>query len=398
MGWYKTIFEAPLRGKTVLLRTDLNSNIVEGRVVVSSRLREHAKTIYSLSEEGAKVVVMSHQGRKGDPDFISLRRHADFIKKFVDKNVNFVTWKEDFIGTIKKMDDGDITMLENTRFLDIETQEKLTSAEFSKATPIKELSEVGDYFVQNALSVAHRNHATVTGFVKLKCFAGPVLERELVALEKLDNKNEPKLLILGGAKPEDSISVLGSMLEKGYCNEVCLGGLFGEMFLHAKGTKFGKKDKFLQEKGYAKVEGEIKKILSKYKDKIILPVDLGASNGGEHRQEIHLKELPTEMDIMDIGRETTEIFKKKIRSAKIVVYNGPMGVYENPSFSIGTKKILETIAFGRTFSILGGGDTERAIFALGLLPQDFSHLSLAGKALLEYLAGEKLPGLEILRQ
>ncbi|MDO8634412.1 MAG: phosphoglycerate kinase, partial [archaeon] len=239
---------------------------------------------------------------------------------------------------------------------------------------------------------------TVTGFVKLPRFAGPVLERELVALEKLDNKNEPKLLILGGAKPEDSISILGSMLEKGYCNEVCLGGLFGEMFLAAKGTKFGKKDKFLQEKGYAKVEGEIKKILSKHRDKIILPVDLAASNDGNDRKEIRVNELPTDMDIMDIGRETTEMFKKKIRSSKIVVYNGPMGVYENPIFSIGTKKILETIAFGRTFSILGGGDTERAIFALGLLPQDFSHLSLAGKALLEYLAGEKLPGLEILKQ
>lgn len=381
----------------MLLRTDLNSNVVEGRVVVSSRLREHAKTIYSLSEEGAKVVIMSHQGRKGDPDYISLKRHADFIKKFVDKPVNFVTWEEDFIGAIRQMKEGDICMLENTRFLEIETQEKLTPQEFSQQHPIKELSSVADCFVQNALSVAHRNHATVTGFVKLPRFAGPVLERELVALEKLNNKNEPKLLILGGAKPEDSISILESMLENGYCNEVCLGGLFGEMFLRAQGIKFGKKDKMLDEKGYAKIETEIKKILSKHKNKITLPVDLAASNGGNHRAEIRVSELPIDMDIMDIGRETTEIFKRKIRNSKIIVYNGPMGVYEKPSFSIGTKKILETIAFGRSFSILGGGDTERAIFALGLLPQDFSHLSLAGKALLEYLAGEKLPGLEILK-
>jgi len=395
---YRPIFDVPLKGKTILLRTDLNSNVVEGRVVVSSRIREHAKTVYSLAEEGARIVVLSHQGRKGDPDFISLKRHADFIKKFVDKSVKFVTWEQDFVNAIKRMKDGDIIVLENTRFLDIETNEKLSPQEFSKQFPIKELSQVADYFVQNALSICHRNQATVVGFTSLPSFAGPVLERELIALSKLNNKNEPKLLILGGAKPSDSLHVLDSMIEQNFCNEVCLGGLFGEMFLRASGKPLGKKDKFLDSKGYLEFESEIKKILSKHKSKIILPVDLAAANGSNKRKEIAVKDLPTDLDIMDIGRETTELFKKKIRESKIVVFNGPLGVYEKPSFSIGTKKILETIAFGRTFSILGGGDTERAVFSLGLLPQDFSHLSLSGKALLEYLAGEKLPGLEILKQ
>ncbi len=393
---FKSIFDVPLKGKTVLLRVDINSSVVEGRVVVSSRLREHAKTIYSLSEEGAKVVVLSHQGRKGEADFISLKRHADFLKKFLDKEVRFAAWEEDFVSEIESMKDGDVLVLENTRFLGIETMEEKSPKEFEKETPIKELLEVGDYFVQNALSVCHRNHATVVGFSSLPSFVGPVLEKELIALKKLDIKEDKKLLILGGGKPLDSIMVLYSMLEKKFCDTVCLGGLFGEMFLRANGTRLGKKEAYLDKKGYLEMEPKIKEILKKFGDRIMLPIDLGAKED-DGRKEIRVLDLPTEMDLLDIGVETTELFKKKIRESKTVVFNGPLGVYEEKSFSLGTKKILETIAFGRCFSIVGGGDTEKAIFAIGLLPQDFSHLSLAGKALLEYLAGEKLPGLEALK-
>lgn len=392
---FKPIFDVPLEGKTVLLRADLNSSVVEGRVVVSSRIREHAKTIYALCEEGAKVVVLSHQGRKGENGFIPLKRHADFLKKFLDKEVKFVTWEENFIGAIKEMKNSDVVVLDNTRFLDAETLKDKSPKDFAQMHPIKELSETGDYFVQNALSVCHRNHATVTGFVNLPSFVGPVLERELEALKKLDVNNDGKLLVMGGGKPEDSVGVLEAMLEHGSYNKVCLGGLIGEMFLRAKGTRFGEKDAELDKRGYSLIEPKIKKILVKFGEKIVLPVDFGASpNGG--REEIKVSDLPSDMNVLDIGVETTELFKKKIRESKIVVFNGPLGVYEKKKFSIGTKKILETIAFGRCYSIVGGGDTEKAIFTLGLLPQDFDHLSLAGKALLEYLAGKKLPGLEAL--
>jgi len=392
---FKSIFDVPLKGKTVLLRVDLNSSVVEERVVVSSRIREHAKTIYALCEEEAKVVVLSHQGRKGEKGFISLKRHSDFLKKFLDKDVKFVTWEEDFISEIKQMKNGDVVVLDNTRFLDVETLNEKTPMEFSQMTPIKELIEVGDYFVQNALSVCHRNHATVVGLSSLPSFVGPVLERELNALKKLDIKEDGKLLVLGGAKPQDSIKILHSMLEKNFCNTVCLGGIIGEFFLRAKGVRLGKKDAELDKKGYIEMEPKVKEIFEKFKEKIILPVDLaGSPNHG--RKEIKVEDLPTDLNILDIGIATTELFKKKIRESNVVVFNGPMGVYEKKKFSIGTKKILETIAFGRNYSIVGGGDTEKAIFTIGLLPQDFSHLSLAGKALLSYLAGEKLPGLEIL--
>lgn len=377
----------------------MNSSVVEGRVVISSRLREHSKAIYALSEEGAKVVVLSHQGRSKEPDqFIPLKRHADFIRKFTGKKVNFVKWDEDYVKAIKNLSSGEILVLDNTRFQKDEEQEK-DWQEHANSEFIKKLGPLGDLFVLDALSVSHRSHASVVGFKKyMPCVVGPTLERELEALLKLKEKTKNgKLVVLGGAKLSDSIFLLKGMLESGMCNEACLGGLFGELFLKAKGTDFGPKEKLFQEKGFDKLLPQAKEILAKFENKIVLPIDL-AFEENTKRKEIRIQEMPAKFPTMDIGRETTELFKAKIRASNIVVFNGPMGVYEEKKFTIGTKKILEAIAFHRCFSILGGGDTERALTSFGLLPQDFSHVSLAGKALLQYLSNQPLPGLEILEK
>ncbi|AJF60449.1 MAG: 3-phosphoglycerate kinase, phosphoglycerate kinase [archaeon GW2011_AR10] len=393
---FKDVFDQELKGKTVVVRVDLNSSIVEGRVVVSSRLREHAKTIYALCEEGAKVVVLSHQGRKGEADFIPLKRHADFIKKFVDRNVKFVKWDENFVKAIKEMREGTVVVLDNTRFLDIEEAKGKTAKDFVAVEPFKSLAGVADYFVQDALSVCHRNHASVVALAaRLPSFVGPVLKRELEGLKKLEEIKDGKLLVLGGAKVSDSIEIVESMLEKKLCNEVCIGGLFGEVFLKAKGVNFGKSDALFETEEMKKLLPKAAALLKKHGSRIVLPVDVASKpNGG--RRELKLKDLPVEEAILDIGVGTTELFKKKVRASKLVVFNGPLGVYEQKSFEIGTKKLLETIAFSRCFSLVGGGDTERALFQIGLLPQDFTHVSIAGKALLEYLAGKKLPGLAAL--
>ncbi|MCR4335568.1 MAG: phosphoglycerate kinase [archaeon] len=395
---YKSVFDFDLKGKTVFIRTDLNSSVVEGRVVISSRLREHSKTIYALSEEGAKVVVLSHQGRPGEEGFISLKRHADHIRKFIDKPLKFVKWEDDFEKEIKSMKDGEVIILDNTRFLKDE-QTKKTPEEHAEDETIKKLGVLGDLFVQDALSVSHRSHASVVGFKKyMPCVVGPVLEKEIEALEKLeDGTNNGKLLVLGGAKLKDSIKLLKGMLENGMANKVCVGGLFGELFLKANGTKLGAKDSFFTEKGFDEIVPAAKELLDKYSRKLILPLDLGLDDN-KKRKEIKVEELPSDLNPMDIGVETTESFKKEIRESKVVVFNGPMGVYEKEKFSVGTKKILEAIAFHRCFSIIGGGDTERALTGFGLVPQDFSHVSLAGKALLQYLSGTPLPGLEILEK
>lgn len=395
---YKSVYDSKLNGKTVLIRTDLNSSVVEGRVVISSRLREHSKAIYALSEEGAKVVVLSHQGRPGEDEFIPLKRHADFIRKFTGKPVKFATWEQDYISEIKKMKDGDIIVLDNTRFQK-EEQEDKSPQEHAKNDFIKKLGQAGDLFVQDALSVCHRPHASVVGFAKyMPCVVGPTLQRELDALSNLHEKHKDgKLVVLGGSKLADSIGILSGMLEGGMANEACIGGLFGELFIKAQGKDFGAKETFFREKGIDKLVPKAAEILSRQGKKLFLPSDLALDDGGK-RREIKVSELPSKLNTMDIGRETTESFKAKIRKAKVVVFNGPMGVYEKTKFSVGTKKILEAIAFHRCFSIIGGGDTERALTSFGLVPQDFSHVSLAGKALLQFLSGEPLPGLEILEK
>lgn len=392
------MFDFDLKGKTVFLRADLNSTVIEGRVVISSRLREHSKTIYALREEGAKVVVLSHQGRPGGQGFIKLRRHADFVKKFIDQPVKFVKWEDDYEKEIKEMKNGDVVVLDNTRFQKEELENK-SWEEHANDSFIKKLGPLGDLFVQDALSVCHRSQASVVGFKKyMPCVTGPVLERELTVLDKLEEtKTNGKLLVLGGSKLIDSIGLLSGMLDSGLVNKVCIGGLFGELFLKAQGIDFGEKEKFFKENGLNELIPQAKELLDKYNKKLVLPVDLAVSHG-KKREEIKVSDLPSEFETMDIGRETTELFKKEIRRSSLVVFNGPMGVYEKKAFTVGTKKILESIAFHRCFSIVGGGDTEKALTSFGLMPQDFSHTSLAGKALLLLLSGEPLPGLEILEE
>src|SRR3989344_794623 len=195
---YKSAFDFPLKGKTVFVRADLNSSVVEGRVVISSRLREHSKTAYALSEEGARVVMLSHQGRPGEEEFIELKRHADHIRKFIGKPLKFVRWNEDYVSAIKSMKDGDVILLDNTRFQK-EEQEDKTAEEHSKDPFIKNLGPLGQLFVQDSLSVCHRPHASVVGFKPyMPCVAGPVLYRELEALAKLGGKTRNgKLVVLG---------------------------------------------------------------------------------------------------------------------------------------------------------------------------------------------------------
>jgi phosphoglycerate kinase len=393
----KSIYSTELKGKTVFLRCDLNSSIIAERVALSSRIREHAKTIYFLSEEDAKTVILSHQGRKGRNDFVDLHRHAKLIKKLIDKPVKFIKWNEDYIKAINEMNNGEIILLDNTRFLKEEEQET-TPQNHSQNGFIKKLAKINNsIFVQDSLSVCHRSHASVIGLACcMPAFVGPVLQRDLDALEKINEITEAKTFVLGGAKIKDSIKIIDKCLTKKYTDKILLGGLLGEVFLKAKGIKFGAKDKFLEEKKFTEFVPSAKKLLEKFNEKIILPIDLGAENG--KRTEIKVKNLPTELMIYDIGWETIEKYKKIIKKSKLTVFNGPMGMFERNGFALGTKKILESIAFSRTYSIIGGGDTEKAIMNFGLMPQDFNQLSLAGKALLSYLAGETLPGLEILKK
>lgn len=392
---YKFISAENVFGKTIALRADLNSAVESGNVIVSARIKQHAQTIKDLSDKGAKVVVLSHQGQKGDDDFLSLKQHAIALEKLVGKKIIFVSWEQDYLKEIKFSKNGEIILLENTRFNEGEAVEK-SLEEHSKEEFVRNISEVADFFVLDALSVAHRSHASVVGFnVLVPSRVGPVLEKEVKALEKLSNIPEGKLLVLGGAKIEDSIKLLKHMLDKKMVDKVLIGGLFGELFLKAKGLNFGKKEAFFASKNFPQMIPEAQKILELHSHKIVLPIDLALDENGK-RKEISLNELPSDFSSMDIGEKTSKLFSEEIAKAKLVVFNGPMGIYEKNGFEKGTKEVLQAIGNSKAFSILGGGDTETALDLLKLDKNKFGHVSLAGKALLSYLSGKELAGLKAL--
>lgn len=393
----KSIEKQKVKGKTILLRVDINSSVSNGKLLKSPKLAAHSRTIRKLAGKGAKVIVLSHQGRKGRADFIDLKAHKKVIQNLTDLDVKFFKWNQDYIKAINKMKEGEVILLDNTRFLDFETVQK-PAQEHSQEKTIKELAEHSDYFVLDALSIAHRAHATVIGFpAVLESFAGPVLVSELEALEKVQKIKDNGLLILGGLKPEDSLKVMERMLKEKKVKKVLLGGALGELAIIAKGSKLGEKEKFLKEKGLMDSIPELKKLLEKYKDQIRFPVDLAVRRRGQ-REEISLAELPVDDTIYDVGEITVQNYECCIDKSDLVVFNGPLGKSESYQFAYGTRKILEAVYRSRAYSIVGGGDTVTSVVRLGFKEKEFDHVSLAGKALLQALIGEKLAGIEAIKE
>jgi len=394
---FKSITSVDITGKTILLRVDLNSNIQDGKPVVAARLIEHSKTISLLSSKKAKLVILSHQGRKGKPDFISLKNHLPALKKLIGKEILFCDWKENFTEKISSLRKGEILLMENTRFLDFESEEK-TPLEHSKQKVIASLASVSDAFVLDAFSVSHRSHATVVGFIPLlPSFTGPVLDSELTNIDRaLNSKQKPRTLILGGAKPADSIQTMKFFLKENRTDTVLVAGLIGELFVVSLGYKFGKKDEFFESKDFLSLIPEIKEVYVEFNEKIFFPKDFAFDKNGE-RINIPVFDFPCDFISKDIGTETIKDFIEQISKAELIVFNGPPGVFEEQNFSLGTKEIFKAISENKGFTFLGGGDTGTALESLGFSSSDFSFVSLSGKASLSYLSGKKLVALEALK-
>lgn len=385
----KSINSVSVKNKSILLRVDLNSEIKGGAPVASKRIRLHAQTIKGLSRKGARVVVLAHQGRKGQPDFVSLKAHAGVVSALIKKPVLFVPWEEDYLKAIQSMKAGNILFLDNTRFLKEEKENK-------NPYFVQKLALAGDCFCLDALSVAHRNHASITGFKKLlPCYAGPNLLNELSALDKARKGRKPLVLILGGAKLKDSLELLKEFLVQKTASRILLGGLMGELFLAASGIDLGKKEKFLQEKEFHEFIPSARALLKRFASKILLPEDVAVEDKGK-RVELPVEHLPSQHLIKDIGLSSSHLFEKEAKKAKTIIFNGTMGVYEEEQFLQGTRLLLEAIAAIKCFSLVGGGDTETALELSGISAESFSYVSPSGKAFLYYLIGKKLPGLEAL--
>lgn len=402
----KTLDGFDFRGKVVLVRADLNCDVrpsaggseklgVE-RVVESERIRASSETVKELRRKGARVVVIAHQGRKGKSDFVPLKQHCKFLNKYV--KVRFV---DDVCGAraidaIEKLKNGEAVLLENVRFVADEF-----APEKGKKNELYKLVEVADVFVNDAFSVCHRRQASVILFPKyLKSFAGRLLEAEVKALRQVVGGREQVvgegvLYVLGGAKPEDNsklLSSVGSWEVGGGRRKVLACGLFGQMCLIASGKRLGEQEKYLRRvvEDYDLVLRKLNKMLKG----VEMPVDFAVKVRGR-RVEKMLNEFPCDDEIFDIGAKTIEKYVNEIRRAKVVFMKGPAGDSADEKFAKGTVALLRAVAKVK-FSLIGGGHLNDAIKKYKL--KGFGHVSLSGGALVRYLAGEKLVGLEALEK
>ncbi|MFA5412752.1 MAG: phosphoglycerate kinase [Candidatus Micrarchaeia archaeon] len=378
-------------GKRVVKRVDINSPIENGEPVMNPRIRRHAQSIRELSDRGAKVIVTAHQGRKGDEDFTSLEKHAKLLSGLTGKDVRFVPGTDEarVEKEIAAMKAGDILVLENTRMW--QNEEK----DIGENPLTRVLAKNSDIYLLDAMSVAHREHASVVGLTKyVKSGVGFVLRNEINALQKMEGGQV--LLIMGGGKVKDSLRIMKAWLGSGKASRVLLGGAVAVFFLFVDGYRNESSKKYMEKEGLMELAAEGKELLEKYRDKIFVPEDVAVNMKGE-RVECGKGEL-CEGTISDIGSGTIDLFSEEISGTKKILINGPMGIYELPGFDTGTRKVLEAVAGSEAFSLVGGGHTISAIEKFGIPEDKFGYVSLSGKALIEYLSGKELPALKAIKE
>jgi phosphoglycerate kinase len=390
----RTVDQIALNRKRVFIRVDFNVPLDEkNEVTDDTRILLSLPTIRFVIEAGGKAILASHLGRpkgKKDPKF-SL---APVAKRLSQRLGGKVTLASDCIGEevqkqIEGMGEGEVLLLENLRF---HLEEEKNDETFSKA-----LASLCDVYVNDAFGTAHRAHASTEGMTRYvkSVAAGFLMMKEIESLEKaLINPQKPYVAILGGAKVSDKIGVIQNLLDK--VTTLLIGGGMAYTFLKAKGFEIGKS---LVEEDHIKFSLDL---LGKAegKVKLLLPKDHIAAERMDvqaKRQVVKNNEIPSGWVCLDIGPETVRIFSEQIKSAKTIVWNGPMGVFEMEPFSQGTFAIARAVADSSAFSIVGGGDSVAAVNKAGVAER-ISHISTGGGASLEFLEGKKLPGIEALRR
>lgn len=396
-----TLDDLKLQGKTALLRVDINSPIQHGKVASTDRIQAGAESVRELAKRGAKVVVLAHQGRRGDEDYTSLREHAELLGKASGVPTRFV---DDLAGpraleAMKGLREGEAVVLENVRSHDDETR-KAGPEEHARAGFVQALARHAHCFVNDAFPASHRAQASLVGFpLLLPSAAGPAMHRELVALEKASGDPEhPTVYVLGGVKPDDSIAVMRHNFATGKLDLALLTGLVGELLMVARGHELGPATmEILQRKGVLEHLPAAEKLLEEHDEGIITPEDVGV-RGRHGREDPWAEDLPSEFPILDIGPATVERYTEHLAEAGSIFLNGPAGVFEEPPFDRGSRAMLQALKDSPGFSLLGGGHTTSSLGKLGFRHEDFGYVSLAGGALMAYLTGEPLPALEALKE
>ncbi len=392
---FLTIDKLDVKGKRVLVRADLNVPAKDGKVTDTTRIDRSAATLIELAAKGAKVIVLTHFGRpKGREDKYSQKLLVDPLSKAVGKPV---AWADDCIGpdaekVIASMKDGDIALLENVRF---HLEEEKNDFGFAKA-----LAALGDIYVNDAFSTAHRAHASTEGLAHmLPAAAGRLMQAELEALGKaLEHPEKPVAAIVGGAKVSTKLELLGNLVSR--VDYLIIGGGMANTFLFAQGKQVGKS---LCEKDMADTAREILEKAKAAHCHIVLPVDaVVAAEFAENAPSkvVSVDSVPADMMILDAGPASIETIIDRLGGCKTLVWNGPFGAFEIKPFDAATNAVAQWAAErtkqGKLLTVAGGGDTVSALAKAGV-EDKFSYVSTAGGAFLEWLEGKELPGVAALR-
>ena len=395
----KSVDDINVAGKRVLVRCDFNVPLKDGAITDETRINAALPTIQKLLNDGGKVILCSHLGKvkEGPNEKESLAPVAKRLSEKLGKEVNFVAdynvTGEAATAAVAAMNEGDVVLLQNTRFRGKE--ETKNGEEFSK-----ELADLCDAYVCDAFGSSHRAHASVAGFTDVvrakggECAVGYLMQKEIDFLgNAVENPVRPFVAILGGAKVADKLNVINNLIEK--CDTLIIGGGMAFTFLKAKGYEIGNSLVDDEKLDYCK---EMMAKAESMGKKLLLPIDTTVAAGFPNPIDAEIEvevvdadKIPADKEGLDIGTKTAELYADAVKSAKTVVWNGPMGVFENPILAKGTIAVAKSLAETDATTIIGGGDSAAAVNQLGFADK-MSHISTGGGASLEFLEGKALPG------
>lgn len=390
----KTIRDYDVNNKKVIIRCDLNVPIKDNIIQDDTRIRASLKTIKYASDNGAKVILLSHLGKvkeSSDLEKNNLYPVSIRLSELLEKEVLFssTTRGEELESKVNSLNSGDILLVQNTRYEDLDVKKESSCNE----ELAKYWASLGEIFINDAYGTSHRAHASNVGIAKyLPNGLGFLVEEETTKLDNiLTEDTHPFIVIMGGAKVSDKIKVIENLILK--CDKLLIGGGMSYTFLSALGYNIGSSIVDLESLNFCK------NILNKYSNKIVLPIDNVVSTSLEATsyQTKMLDEMTSADMGLDIGPKTIELFTNILKNAKRVVINGPMGCFENPNYAIGTKALYDFITTNNIKTLIGGGDSASSVNKLSN-PTSFYHISTGGGVTLEYLEGKILPGISVINE
>jgi phosphoglycerate kinase len=403
-----TIDEFDVKDKTVLCRIDINQPVDRetGKLKSTARIKACIPTLIELSDKGAKLVLMAHQGSDIEyKNFYTLEPHSKVLAEYLGREVKFIpdVCGPAAIEAIKSLKSGEILLLDNVRFMSeeqtlFEMKLQLTHEQQAQTLLVRKLAPLADLYVCDAFAAAHRDQPTLCGMEEvLPSAMGRLFEKEYCVISELmESPKKPCTFVLGGAKISDAFMMMGNVLGQGVADKIITGGLVCNIFYAAKGVDIGKGSlDFIMKSNYGEYIDKAKDILAQYGDKIVLPED-GAYVKDGKRCEADFGALPSEVGIVDIGSKAAKTYQDIIRSSETVFVNGPMGIFEQPETELGTRAVWEALGDTKGYTVVGGGDSITATTKYGQT-DNINYICTGGGSLIRFLSGKELPVVHALR-